>query len=81
MTQAVMTRCLSTRNLTCNLIRGLAVSTLSRPEAVNRVFQLIWTKFWPKYGTEIELGVGGLPKQKVANAIFTASSNKQIKRR
>ena len=76
-------RCLITTlrgiiGLLAQLGAGQAETPLTPAEFLDGLVQLAGRKIGPQGIAEIELGVGQLPKQEVADAVFAAGPNQQI---
>src|SRR5258708_27584066 len=62
-----------------NLRRGLAEATLALTEVVECALQQRRRKFRPERVGKIELGIGEIPQQKVADALFAARADQQVR--
>src|SRR5271170_5661879 len=56
-----------------------SVAAFAPAEFIDRLLQVAFRKIWPQRLRKEELGIGALPKQKIADALLAAGPNQQIR--
>src|SRR5580658_10705822 len=77
-TAAVMIRVLSTRR-TPGLLRGAPEAALTGGEECQRRIQLGGIEVRPQAVGEVQLGIGEVPQQEIADAMFAAGADEQVR--
>src|SRR5262249_37802455 len=61
------------------LAADAAIATFTAPELRNRLLEVLLAEIGPQRVDEHQLGVGALPQQEIADALFAAGANQQVR--
>lgn len=54
-------------------------TAFARHEMADRIIQVIWRKIWPEHIAKIQLCIGALPEQEIAQTFITAGADEKIR--
>src|SRR5687767_7899215 len=81
-TMAVSTRCLSTSGrlarLVAQLFSGQTIAAFARRESSERRLEMRQVEIRPQGLGHVQLGVGEIPKQEIADAMIAAGADEQV---
>src|SRR5690349_15886407 len=78
-TMAVSTRCLSTAGRSAHLFAGQAEATFARGEGSQCRLEVRHVEIGPQRLADVQLGVGQIPQQEIADAVIATGADEQIR--